>query len=105
MGLVDDESSAVSLGHSCKLWQGSKIAVHAEEGFSHDEPSAGSGTESREVPFGNGKVEMGIDGKLGVGEATAVDNAGMDRVVRDYEIFRTGEGSEDADVCQVPRGV
>jgi hypothetical protein len=101
--LIDYEGRAVLCCKRSEVREGSDVSVHAEEGFSHEDLSAGHGREGAQSSFGGGDVDVFVVGLAGAGEAASVDDTGMVGVVGDHEVTRSSQGGDYAKVGVVPR--
>jgi len=103
MCFVDDEDGVVGFGQGGQLGQWGDVAIHAEEGLGDEEAAAGGGAEPFEEFLGTIEVEMRVDGQLGAGKATAVDDAGVNRVVHEDQVRGTGECRDDPEIGLIAR--
>jgi hypothetical protein len=104
VGFIDDEGCVVGRRDGGKVDEWGYVAVHAEEGFCDQESPAPCWPEASQMAFGRGHIKMTIEGQLGSGKTTCIDDAGVNGAIGHDQIVRAGKSRENAEVGLVPCG-
>ena len=98
MGVVDHHDGAVLFAEVGELVDGADVAVHGEDAVGDEELAAGLVLDFLQELLGVGDIFVAEDLDLGLGEAGAVDDAGVVELVGEDEVFFAEDAGDGAGV-------
>src|SRR3977135_1878562 len=103
MSFIHDEFCVIARRERREIPKPRAVAVHAENAFDNDESRSRTGKSPAKFSFEGVEIEMRENNALALGEANAIDQAGMVRAVRKNGVFGPQNGVQQSDICRIPR--
>src|SRR5882762_8263232 len=103
MSFIHDEFCIIARRERCEIPKRCAVAVHAENAFDYDESRYRTGKSPAQFGFESVEIEMRENNALALGEANAIDEAGMVRTVRKNGVFGSENGAQQSDIRRISR--